>query len=171
MHVTIRTQRRLYHAATLAAVAGLFVVGVAAWRDFEGSITSDSTGRPTSKVNPDRPTQNPLDDGPGLTLADFRDPAVAWDRPLRRPLYDPPPPPPAPEVPPPPLRIKLLGTVVEPDGDPGSQAILMTPAGQVQMHRVGAVVGDAEIVSIEEGLVRVAFHGRTLELTIEAKAR
>lgn len=173
MHVSIRTQRRLYDTATLAAAIGLVAVGITAWRGTGEPPAGTSASRSSPKAEPNQSTPASPKSATALTLADFRHPAVAWDRTLRPPLYDPPPPEVLPPPPPPPLRIKLLGTVIEPDGNQGrgSQAILMTPAGQVEMHRVGAVIDGAKIESIAEGLTIVTFHGQTLELTVETNAR
>lgn len=85
-----------------------------------------------------------------------------WDRPLRQALYDPPPPPPPEVSPPPPLRIKLLGTILEPGN---SEAIVMTSGGEMKMLRVGAVIEDATVETIEDNQITVTYHDQNLTLT------
>jgi hypothetical protein len=66
--------------------------------------------------------------------------AQLCDRPLRRPLYDPPPP--KPEVRQlPPLQVELLGTILEGEN---SMAILRSEQGQVEYRRKGDSVGPAD---------------------------
>ncbi|MEM8784153.1 MAG: hypothetical protein AAGE65_15060 [Planctomycetota bacterium] len=88
---------------------------------------------------------------------------VAATRPLRRPLYDPPPavivPPP-----PPPLRLRLVGTILEPGN---SQALLRSADGRIAMHPLGATVDEATIDRIEPGRIVVTYHGESRTLTPE----
>ncbi|MEM8738837.1 MAG: hypothetical protein AAGG38_10230 [Planctomycetota bacterium] len=172
MTLSIRTQRRFYHALTMVCGLGMAAVWATAWPSLRkpgaepGSADpSSSTARTSTAL--DHAGQPLLQTEDALTLDTFRDPAVGWDRPLRGPLYDPPPPPPPEAVPPPPLRIKLLGTIIEPpleNGQETSQAILLTASGQVELHRVGAAIDDATLISIDHDAVIVRFHGQTLTL-------
>jgi type II secretory pathway component PulC len=91
--------------------------------------------------------------------------AVIWQRPLRRPLYDPKP---VVEIkakaPEPMLAIRLRGTVIE---EGFSYAILTDAKGKVVLARVGRTVGGAQIKSISDGSVQVLFAGKLRTLKIQ----
>ena len=167
--MNVRTQRRLYWLTA----AALGVTTAALWSttrleaggDGEGWYRGDPKDSNRSVIKPDvaevetEPTafgSFGLSAGPG----DLRVSGV-WDKPLRRPLYDPPPPPPPQIPPPPPLRLKLLGTIVE---SGRSEAIVSVATGQIEMARVGTTLDDATIRSIEDGRITVDYHDQTLTL-------
>jgi len=95
-----------------------------------------------------------------------------WERPLRRPLFDPPPvveTPPAPP-PPPPLNLRLVGTILEPGR---AVAVLANAAGKIEMKAVGQSTGDpgqpAEILEVHRERVVVRYAGETRELLLETR--
>lgn len=162
--MTIRAQKR----ALLAVAAALFVAagGVllwgfspSSWPKIESSSTPVRHARLVSASNSAATTVP--------ALASFE---AIWDRPLRRPLYDPPPPvpPPVEKKPLPPLKAKLLATIIEPEG---SQAMLELPNGAVVFRRVGEIVGpenpESQLTDIQAGLVIVKRGTDESRLTIE----
>ena len=157
--MTIRYQRRLcWIIAALLGLATVYVWGksihsLATPLDPTTSETSeDTTGAATPLHTTTKTDQSP-------PLNSFR---TLWSQPLRQALYDPPPPPPAPAAPPPPLRIKLLGTVLEPGR---SEAIVMDSAGVTHMLRKGAAIEDASVQTIEDTHITVLYHNQLLTLT------
>jgi hypothetical protein len=86
---------------------------------------------------------------------------------LRRPLHDLPGPPPSPTTPPtasiPPLAIRLTGTIFEPGH---CRAAIQLPDGRLQLIGVGQSAGDARILSIENGKVRIDYFGQSMVLTV-----
>jgi len=91
--------------------------------------------------------------------------AVIWQKDLRRPLYDPPPvavirKKPAKSK----LRIKLVGTVIEPGF---SYAIVKTDSGQTRLVAVGQSAEGAEVVSVRDGTATIRFAGEVRQLTVE----
>ena len=101
-----------------------------------------------------------------------RDIAATLNRPLQRPLYDPPKPKPEapkPPPPPPPLQLRLIGAVIEPGR---TQAIVMTGpsnAGQITFVGVGDRIADAQIQSIKPNQIEVLYHGQTRVLQTESE--
>jgi len=95
-----------------------------------------------------------------------------WRKPLRRPLFDPPPAATAARTstPPPqaPLRIKLLGTVLEPGQ---SMAMFAVPPGTITIKRVGEAIGEApnqaEIMDIQTDRAVLRCQGQTMTVEIE----
>lgn len=155
--MTIRTQRRLLWITTALCVLAVVVVwghGASGNSKSLGTLDDQSTSKPRSVESPASGSDSLI---PGLS--EFRS---VWDRPLRQALYDPPPPPPPEVSPPPPLRIKLLGTILEPGN---SEAIVMTSGGEMKMLRVGAVIEDATVETIEDNQITVTYHDQNLTLT------
>jgi len=105
----------------------------------------------------------------GLTNASF---ASLWDRPLRKPLYDPPPPKkePPPKPKPKPIHARLTATMVNKRDPAKSMAWMQLPNGQSVFRKKGDMIGgeddDVEIVSIEEGKVQVRRGEQTSEMTV-----
>jgi len=158
MALSIRTQRRLYSASALVLSAAVVYVWVF---NSPGGLQQNDVATKTT-ITPTGATDINLETTPGVPpLTAFRE--LRWDRTLRAPLYDPPPPPPPEVKPPPPLNLKLLGTVIEPNGR--SQAMLTASSGQVQMHRVGDVIENATLLNIEPNAVTVTYYDQTLTLT------
>ncbi|MEM9916314.1 MAG: hypothetical protein AAF911_15270 [Planctomycetota bacterium] len=176
MILSIRSQRRLYTALAFGLSIGVLGLWGSAWSSWHQP--DRNLGLIDLSHNDDVEPQTiksaasiQANGATPLTLDAFRDPAVAWARPLRGPLYDPPPPPPPVATPPPPLQLKLLGTIIEPA--PGSdqinkaaasQAILLTATGQVEMHRIGSMIDEARLIAIEADTIKVEYHGETRTL-------
>jgi hypothetical protein len=107
-----------------------------------------------------------------IRLAAAGDLAGLLDRPLRRPLFDPPPPP-AKIVEKrilPPIRARLLATMIEPDN---STAILKLANGEVVFRKVGQMLGTdeptAKIARIEAGSVCVSREGDEMHLLVDGQ--
>ena len=92
---------------------------------------------------------------------------VIWQRNLRRPIFDPPPvirvkvSPPKPK-----LKVRLVGTVLEPGF---TYAIFTDSGGKTVLKRIGESIQGARVESISDGRVTVALAGRTLILKVEKK--
>jgi len=149
----------------LLLLAGAFV---AAW-GFRGecalpTVTSASDIRPKRSAQKTSVEQLPA-------LKEFN---PHWDKPLRRPLFDPPPvvvPPPKKE-PPPPLNVRLVGTIIE----PGKTIAMLTNArNSLEFKQVGDTLGAgkalATITSIENSRVVVQYAGETVVLTMQDGGR
>lgn len=154
--MTVRTQRRLLWLTTALTLG---VSGWVAWRTF--------TIKPTAQQADAAATSGAIVEP--VLLAD-RHPVTAdqlqpyWSRPLRRPLYDPPPKKEEkPKFVPPPLKVKLLGTIMEPGN---AQAILMTSNGEVVMQRAGDTVEGAVIQEVTSTAIKVLYHDQTLDLKV-----
>ena len=103
-------------------------------------------------------------DGSTPTLEQFQ---AVWDKPLRRPLVDPPPttdpkPPPRPTAPP--LTAKLIGTIVEGDH---ATALFALPDGSIELKDEGEVVQGSTIVSIKKWGVTLQVNNQMQELRLE----
>ncbi|MEM9420560.1 MAG: type II secretion system protein N [Planctomycetota bacterium] len=156
MPLSIRTQRRLYYLST--AVLGVATAWL--WATNLDGVNREASETITESKTVSTAVVSQTDQSP--TLNQPYTPNTFRGLILRAPLYDPPPPPPPQAAPPPPLRLKLLGTVVEAGGN--SEAILMTSAGQVEMHRVGATVDNAQITSIDADTITLLYHDQTVTL-------
>lgn len=165
--MNVRTQRRLCWltaAALGAATAALWWLGLqdlgdgsAAWAAGTSGGSHRGMSREVASPSVDRESTNGVDP----LLYSMGENSEVWEKVLRGPLYDPPPPPPPEIVPPPPLRLKLLGTIVEPGR---SEAIVSTAAGQIEMARVGMTLDKATIRTIEDGQITVEYYDQTLTL-------
>jgi hypothetical protein len=84
---------------------------------------------------------------------------------LRRPLHDAPQAPAAPEPVQsnPPLEIRVTGTIYEPGH---CRAMIQLPDGTTQLKSVGESAGDARILDIQNGSVKVEYFGKSLVLTV-----
>lgn len=120
-------------------------------------------------TSPDAQPVTAIDANEALATADYQ---IIWSVDWRRPLYDPPPPKPKPKkvVKPRPPRVRLLGTVVEPDN---SFAWLRDGAGKQQLCRVGDTIdGGYRVESIETGtLVVVGQADHRFTLTVKKDTR
>jgi hypothetical protein len=172
--MTPKTIRRLL------TLGSLLMIGASAWILVWGfgpgaSVTDEVAMPPesvqTAKTLPDRPGSNnaagtrvasqPVN---GASFAGF------WDRPLRRPLFDPPPP--APKVVEKrvvaPIRARLLATMIERDN---STAVLRLASGDVVFRKVGDALGtgepDARIAKIEAGAICVRRAGDETRLLVD----
>jgi hypothetical protein len=131
VRISVKFRKFGYSAATFgcAVAAGCVVV----------------FGKYTLRATKDNPTQTPKLNTEIVSAAKTRFPSrdevlKLCDRPLRRPLYDPPPP--KPEVKQlPPLQVELVGTIVE---DTNSVALVKTEKGNVEYKRIGDEVGPVE---------------------------
>jgi hypothetical protein len=97
--------------------------------------------------------------------------AQLCERPLRRPLYDPPPPKPVVKQLPP-LRVELLGTII--DGD-NSMAIVRSEQGKVEYRRKGESVGPSEspalLVEIQSNAVLLERDQERITLKVQGSER
>lgn len=109
------------------------------------------------------PVPVPHDELPRLEPADFR---AHWSLDLHRPLHDPPPPRQAAPTGPPPLRLRLVGTVIEPGH---AQAIVRTADGEIAFKREGDTADGARIERIEETRIEVTYHDERIALSIEER--
>jgi hypothetical protein len=93
--------------------------------------------------------------------------AGVWQRPLRKPLFDPPPPKaevkPPPPAPPPPT-FHLIATAIEPGA---GFAIFRTAGGELRTVSVGESIEGAELIGITENSATVRIGGRPQTLTRE----
>jgi len=154
--MTVRTQRRLLWLAIALTLTASAWVG---WRTFtvEPNIRHDDSMTPSTLIT--EPAS--LTHRPPLTLDQMQ---PHWSRQFRRPLYEPPPQKEEkPKFVPPPLKVKLLGTIMEPGN---AQAILMTSNGEVVMPRVGDLVEGAAIEAIDSSAITVSYHNQTIELKV-----
>ncbi len=101
----------------------------------------------------------------GDTLPPAKDPV--WRTPLRKPLADPPPPPPTPRAvagKAPPLRVRLLGTIIE----PGWSMALVAAGTKQQWIAVGDTVSQpgprkvyqAEVLAIDPHRITFQYDGK-----------
>jgi hypothetical protein len=164
----LRTRKLLLNLATLAA---LLLAVAAVSRAWQAEIeftdpASDLLGQQTA-VN--SPADKPQASKQKLAAIDARQPQ--WQRPLRRPLYDPPPQPEKKIIRKPrPITVKLMGTILEQDA---SQAFVKQSTGSVQLKRLGDQLtdnrldGTIEVISAgeivvkrEDGDVRIPVEGQ-----------
>jgi hypothetical protein len=164
----------------LLTLGSLLLIGASAWILVWGfgpnaSVTDDTVMSPESVYAAKTPPDRRASDKPAgtrvgsrpVTAVDF---AAVWDRPLRKPLFDPPPP--APKVVEkrvlPPIRARLLATMIERDN---STAVLQLASGEVVFRKVGDVLGtaepDARIAQIEAGAICVRRTGDETRLVVD----
>jgi len=166
--MTLRNRKRLLVLATLlllAATAGVWQWGLQEppQPDLAPARLRVRSGRSSGAAKTGATQQPPL------SQADF---ASVWERPLRRPLYDPPPPKPKPvEKPQPePIRATLVATMTNADNAALSHALIRLSNGQQVFLKVGQSLGpenkNVEIVEIQDGLVRVRRGKEELELKV-----
>jgi len=133
MRLSVRTQKSCYSVATLVCLASAITA-------ITYGIRHKDTARETAlneRAFESGRTSTNQDAVRVLKREDF---ATMWDRPLRRPLYDPPPPKPqVHELPP--LHVELVGTIIE---DANSMALVRTEKGNVEYKRAGDTVGLAD---------------------------
>ena len=91
--------------------------------------------------------------------------ASAYQRDLRRPLFDPEIVPTPPQKRPP-LSLTLLGTAVE---DGHAQGVFRDKSGRTRLATVGESLEGAEILSIDDGSALVKFLGETIRLSVPSK--
>ena len=125
----LQTRKRLLNALSAGCLAAGAVAVVAALT--APVPTTDDFSLATTAQAP----------GPSAAAAESVDVTLpSWERPLRRPLYDPPP---APKKivkkKPRPITVKLMGTILEPEN---SQAFVKLSNGSVELRRVGDQVTD-----------------------------
>lgn len=175
--MTLKTTKRLLTIASLlivSAAAGILVWGFRPAEAIEPAETAGpspaSTGkgpphatRLSSKIVSTNPTP------PALGPNSF---AALWERPLRRPLFDPPPPTlkVAEKKVPLPIRARLLATMIEPEN---STAVLRLASGEVVFRKVGQPLGtdepNAKIARIEAGSVSVSRNGDETRLLVDGQ--
>ena len=149
-----RLRSWLWITAAACIVAALGIV-VLAWR----TPYLDAADQASRRVITTAATTDDQSKLPGVEqFAPLMDTASR----LRRPLFDPPPPAPPKAKPPPPLRVRLAGTIIDPED---AQAMLIGSSGAIQFLRVGDVIDDATILEITESSVRVEYHNEEHQLT------
>lgn len=165
--MTLRNKKRLLCVATAAILATSAAV-VAAGVAHDRRLPESNGPAPIVARVSDRATATPAPRA--LSKEDFE---PHWNRPLRKPLFDPPPPPPpVVEKPPPrPITAKLLATMIEPGS---SVAMLQLANGEVVFRKTGETLGgedqDATITEIVSGTVKVDRANEPAVLVIEGQA-
>jgi len=161
MRLSLRSQKMCYVVATSLCLAGS--LADIFWA-VQPTAVPQATTRSHSRID--------LGDSPSHREASQpvrEDFAKLWDRPLRRPLYDPPPPK-AQVKQLPPLRIELLGTILE---DANSMAIVRSEKGIVQYKHIGDNVGPtdspANVVSIDANAIVVEREKQRITLRVQSK--
>ena len=106
-----------------------------------------------------------VEEAPVEPLSSF---AVIYERPLRKPLYDPAPvveaaPPPKPKPKP---TFTLIGTVVEPGFTYG---MFRTNKGETKLVEIGESIGGAEVTAVTEAGATVLMDGESIEMTVKEK--
>jgi hypothetical protein len=153
----LRTAKSLLIVA--AAIMGCASMAIIVWP----AVSPLPRTTPTQVQSPEKIDGAGLPFSPIISRAAF-DQVASLD--LRRPLHDPPPPPPpAPEAPKaiPPLAIRLSGTIFEPGH---CRAVVLLPDGRVQLLGIGERAGDATILEIGNGTVKVDYFGQSLTLMV-----
>ena len=164
--MTLRRQKLALWLLGIGLVLG--GVLVVAW-GFRGKcsvvLSQSSTGSARAAKAPTTNPQAPL------SLKEFE---PHWNKPLRRPIFDPPPvviPPPKKEVPPP-LNVRLVGTIIEP-GE--TVAMLANARNSLEFKKVGDSWGAgkllATITAIENSRVTIQYAGETIVLTMQDGGR
>jgi len=176
----LRQTRLLLRLTTLLFAAATVAVVWWVWPSVDETSPTHMTeqvGEPLAETAAETTT---------IATADFD---ALWDRPLRRPLYDPPPPPqPAPVVkrpkpaprkteprpsPPPKLDMRLVGTILE---SGRSMAIVADAAGKIDLKGAGETLDlepeGVRVESINAESVTVSHNGREqmLKITKAGKA-
>lgn len=164
--MSLRRKKLLLRVLALMLLLGGALIAVWGYRgDCSIPVTASAiSGRPS------RPAANDNHDA----LPELKEFEAHWNKPLRRPLFDPPPvvvPPPKKE-PPPPLNVRLVGTIIE----PGKTIAMLTNArNALEFKQVGETVGSgkllATITAIENSRVVVQYAGETLVLTMQDGGR
>lgn len=161
----LKTKRRLLYLVSFALLCGAGGLLASVWTNPVMGI-SGATPTTASATPPAKSTKT---ESPRLTAAQF---ATYWQKPLRRPLYDPPPPPPKViEKPPPkPIRAKLLATMVEPGN---TMAMIQLSSNAVVFRKLGEEIGGedqgAKIIDIVSGSVRVRRGEEETKLVVEGQ--
>ena len=161
MRISLRNRKACYVVATTLCAFG--AVGMIVWAAQPLDIF------PTMPAN--HPHVTPGSIAPPDNKSEPSHEAIIklCDRPLRRPLYDPPPP--KPEVRQlPPLSLELLGTIIE---DANSMVIVRSDQGSVQYKRIGDAVGPpdspANIVEINSNSMVVERAKERITLKVKSK--
>jgi len=153
--MTLKSKKRLLSAGSLALTCA--AIGVLVW-GFSTAAPPDAEQRAAPRTVAGKArghaAKSPASAEPVISRGSFEG---IWDRPLRRPLFDPPPPPAVVQKnPPPPLHVQLLATMVESES---AAALLKLSNGEVVFRKVGEVLGadypQARIAKIEPGTVCV----------------
>jgi hypothetical protein len=172
--MTLKTTKRLLTLASLfvlTAAGAVVVWGFQQTAAIEIVETADPKATATGQARSGlfKKTVSTDRSSPILGSDNF---ASLWERPLRRPLFDPPPPPPrvAERKVPPPIRAHLLATMIEPEN---STAILRLASGEVVFRKVGQSLGtdepNAKIARIEAGSVSVSRDGDETRLLVDGQ--
>ncbi len=175
--MTLKTTKRWLTFASLfilSAAAGILVWGFRPAEAIDSAETGSPSPAPTGNGLPHTTRLSPkaVPINPTSPASRPNNLAALWDRPLRRPLFDPPPPSPkvAEKKMLPPIRAHLLATMIEP---PDSTAVLRLGSGEVVFRKVGQPLGTDEpnvkIARIEAGSVSVSRDGDETRLLVDGQ--
>jgi hypothetical protein len=164
MRVSLRIQKLYFMVATGCCLVGAAVA--IAWGVRPLTVMPKTAASSRRQLND---THSSITSGrPEPTREDF---AKLWQRPLRRPLYDPPPPKPVVRALPP-LQVEVLGTIIE---GQNSMAMVRSERGNVEYKRVGDTLGPtdspasvleigSDAIVVERGEERVTLRVKSGEL-------
>jgi len=159
----LQTQKLALSAATGGCL--LAAAGVVAWGLQSPALSPLGNYAVSTRTTP---VDDAIEQQPAPTREEF---AQLCERPLRRPLYDPPPPKPVVKQLPP-LRVELLGTII--DGD-NSMAIIRSEQGKVEYRRNGESVGPvdspARLVEIQSDSVLLERADERVTLKVQSNGR
>jgi hypothetical protein len=175
--MTLKMKKRLLTAlslVTFSAAGGILAWGFCQAPEMEPAVTGESPLASNAKalLKTSRPSSIAVGNSATSQTVGLSSFAAFWERPLRRPLFDPPP---RPQVVTekralPPLRARLLATMIETDN---STAILRLGSGEVVFRKVGQPLGAeepmAKIARIEAGSVSVTREGNETRLLVDGQ--
>jgi hypothetical protein len=175
--MTLKMKKRLLTALSLlifSAAGGILIWGFCQAPGAEPAGAGESSLASNAKrllktSRSSSVTTDKSSTSPAVGLQSF---AALWERPLRRPLFDPPPRPQvvAEKKALPPLRARLLATMIEAEN---SMALLRLSNGEVVFRKVGQPLGaeepTAKIARIEAGSVSVTREGNETRLLVDGQ--
>lgn len=175
--MTLKTIKRMLTTASLfvlTAAAGILVWGLRQTSGIDAVETPTPSSVATGKILPrNTGVKNKImSSSRSIEPLSPNNFASLWERPLRRPLFDPPPPPPkvAEKKVLPPIRAHLLATMIEAEN---SMAVLRLASGEVVFRKVGQPLGTdephAKIARIAAGSVSVSRDGDETRLLVDGQ--
>ena len=168
--MTLRARKFLCVMVTLVLLSSAAGVLFWGWSHRASATEAPRRMRRVETTPSPQSSQTPVVE---LATTDF---VAVWERPLRRPLYDPPPPPkpkPPPQPRPQPIRAQLRATMLDRRDASKSMALIQLSGGREVFRKVGEMIGneggvdsDVEIIEIGKGSIRVRRGEEQLELTV-----